>query len=112
MPPVENYKYQTGLAAYLLDLLQFMDERIAEARDNPASRPAALTEAAAVTPIIEQRLRRDDQTVLTQFMLVDFFKPDLAALAALPDDDVVRKLNDLGRLVEVARDIVNASIQK
>lgn len=98
--------YRTDLAAYVLDLLDFIEEKIAEAESDPASRLAALAEAAGAIPIIKDRLRREDQTVLTQLMLIGFIEVDLGAMAELPDEEFARKAEDFRRVTAAARDVV------
>ena len=41
---------RTEFATFVLDLLDFMDEKIREATDNEASRSGAIVEAAGVVP--------------------------------------------------------------
>jgi hypothetical protein len=108
MNPSIDCGYRTDFAAYLLDLLDFMDEKIAEARNDPSSRRAALAEAAGAIPIINNRLHREDQTVLAQLMLIGFVEADIEAMTVLPDGEFTQKADDFRRLISVARNVVNA----
>jgi hypothetical protein len=58
---------RTDFTGFILDLLDFMEEKIHEAIDDESSRPAATGEAAGAVPLLRDRLREDE---LTQFMLV------------------------------------------
>jgi hypothetical protein len=60
---------RTDLVDALLDLLDFIEEKIQEAIDNPAIRLAAITEAGCAIPLLRDRLREDDETLAT-FLLV------------------------------------------
>jgi hypothetical protein len=60
---------RTELAPFLLDLLDFMGEKIQEAVADEASRVGAVSEAAGVLPLLRDRLR-EDETKKAQFMLV------------------------------------------
>jgi hypothetical protein len=53
----------------LLELLDFVDEKLREALDDPASQLAATTEAGCAMPVILERLR-EDQAIGLNFMLV------------------------------------------
>ena len=67
MPTSRNYR--TVLADALLDLLDFVDEKLREALDDPASQLAAATEAGCAMPVIMDRLAEDDAIGLN-FLLV------------------------------------------
>jgi hypothetical protein len=54
-------KHRTALIDALLDLLDFIEERIQEAIDDPATRLAAITEAGCAIPLLRDRLREDDE---------------------------------------------------
>lgn len=56
-------------AAFVLYLLDFIEEKIRDATDDESSRPAAIGEAAGTIPLLRDRLR-EDEVALTQFMLV------------------------------------------
>ena|ERR1700738_1243210 len=53
-------KRRTDLVDTLLDLLDFVEERIREAIDDPAARLAAITEAGCAIPLLRDRLCEDD----------------------------------------------------
>ena len=58
---------RTEFAPFVLDLLDFMEEKIREATDDEASR--AIAEAAGAVPPMRERLREND-VAKTGFMLV------------------------------------------
>jgi hypothetical protein len=62
-------KYRTPLTESLLDLLDFVEERLREALDDPASQLAAATEAGCAMPVIWQRLH-EDEVIGANFVLV------------------------------------------
>jgi hypothetical protein len=62
-------KYRTALVDALLDLLEFVDEKLREALNDPASQLAAVTEAGCAMPLMLERLH-EDQAIGLSFMLV------------------------------------------
>jgi hypothetical protein len=62
-------KYRSSLVAALLDLLDFIDEKLREALDDPASQLAAATEAGCAMPLMLERLR-EDEVIGATFVLV------------------------------------------
>lgn len=60
---------RTELKPFILDLLDFMEEKIREAIANEASRTGAISEAAGVVPLLRDRLC-ENEVAQTQFMLV------------------------------------------
>ena len=60
---------QTSLDDFLYDLLCFIEEKITEARADPASQFAAIEEAACAIPLMRQRLR-ENEVRWAQFVLV------------------------------------------
>ncbi len=60
---------RSELAPFLLDLLDFMEEKIQEAVANEVSQAGAIAEAAGALPLLRDRLR-EDETRKAQFMLV------------------------------------------
>jgi hypothetical protein len=60
---------RTALAPFLLDLLDFMEEKIREAMADEASQVGAISEAAGALPLLRYRLREDDVTK-AQFVLI------------------------------------------
>jgi hypothetical protein len=60
---------RTEFAPFVLDILDFMEERIREAIADEGSRASAIGEAAGVIPLLRDRLR-EDETKQAQFMLV------------------------------------------
>jgi hypothetical protein len=59
----------TEFAPFVLDLLDFMQEKLREAIADEASQAGAVSEAAGVLPLLRDRLR-EDETKKAQFMLV------------------------------------------
>jgi hypothetical protein len=59
---------RTELAPLLLDLLDFMGEKIQEAMADEVSQAGAVSEAAGAVPLLRDRLR-EDETRQAQFML-------------------------------------------
>jgi hypothetical protein len=59
---------RTEFAPFVLDLLDFIDERIREAVDDEGSRLAAIGEAAGVLPLLRERLR-ENEVVQANFIL-------------------------------------------
>lgn len=60
---------RTDLAPFLLDLLDFMEEKIQEAVADETSRAGAVSEAGGAVPLLRDRSREDDNTV-AGFMLL------------------------------------------
>ncbi len=60
---------RTELDPFILDLLDFMEEKIQDALTDEASRVGAITEAAGVVPLLCDRLREDD-FMKANFMLL------------------------------------------
>jgi hypothetical protein len=100
--------FRTDLAEYLLDLLDFVEEKIEEAKNDPASRAGALSEAMGALPIMKDRLYHEDQEVLTQLLLTGFFDEDLTRLAVVPEDELVKRIDDLGQRHAVIRGIFDS----
>jgi len=96
------------MVPYLLDLIDFIEEKIIEAADKPASRSAALVEAAGALPIIKDRLHREDQTALGQLMLIGFIEVDLGAMGGLPDSEFEQKMEAFRGLIATSRDVLKA----
>lgn len=59
----------TDFADFVLDLLDFMEEKLREALADENSRVAAIGEGAGAVPLLRDRLR-EDELVQTRFMLV------------------------------------------
>jgi hypothetical protein len=109
MGTTPDSRFRTGLVPYLLDLLDFIDERIREAQSDPASRKAALSEVSAALSIVNDRLRREDQKVLlTQLLLIGVFDKDLTQLATLSEDEFIINIDDLCQRHAVIRRILNS----
>lgn len=60
---------RTEFEAFVLDLMDFIEERIREALDGEASRAGALAEAAGAVPVLRDRLQ-ENEVVLANFILV------------------------------------------
>jgi hypothetical protein len=59
----------TEFAPFVLDLLDFMEEKLREAIADEASQAGAVSEAAGVLPLLRDRLR-ENEDVQAQFILV------------------------------------------
>lgn len=59
---------RTEFAAFVLDLLDFMEERIREALDDDTSRAGAIAEAAGAVPVLRDRLQ-ENEVVQANFIL-------------------------------------------
>jgi hypothetical protein len=60
---------RTEFAPFVLDLIDFMDEKVQEAIADEDSRAGAVSEAAGALPLLRDRLR-EDETAKARFMLV------------------------------------------
>jgi len=60
---------RTVFADFILDLLDFMEQKLREALESEASRVGAVNEAAGAVPVLRARLR-ENEMVQAQFMLV------------------------------------------
>ncbi|MDA9420976.1 hypothetical protein [Bradyrhizobium sp. CCBAU 53380] len=60
---------RTEFAVFILEILDFMEEKIREAHADENSRIAALGEAAGAVPVLRDRLR-EDELVQTKFIMV------------------------------------------
>ena len=76
MPP--PLKFRTAPVSALLDLLDFVDEKLREALDNPASQLAAATEAGCAMPLVLERLREDEAIGATFVLVLGTSRSDLA----------------------------------
>lgn len=101
------FELRTDLAEYLLDLLDFVEEKIKEAKNDPAPRAGALSELMGALPIMKDRLYHEDQMVLPQLLLTGFFDEDLTQLAVRSEDELLKRVDDLGQRHEVIRGIFN-----
>jgi len=61
-------RQRTEFAAFVLDLMDFIEEKIGEAMDNESSRAAAIAEAGAI-PVLRDRLR-ENEVAQANFILV------------------------------------------
>lgn len=94
------------MTAFVLDLLGFIDEKIAEAEKDPSSRAGALSEAAGAFPIIKDRLYHGDHTALAQFMLLGLFDLDFDRLGRGQESEFVEEMRQLRERIQVARTIL------
>ena len=102
--------FRTDLTEYLMDLLDFVEEKIKEAQNDHASRAGALSEAMGAFPIIKDRLYREDKKTLTQLLLIGFFDEDLMQLATLPNGEIIKKTDDVCEHLSVIRSILERRI--
>lgn len=99
----------TALGPFLLDLLDFIDEKMTEAGDRP-SRRAALADAAGAIPIIRDRLRRENKTAFAQVMLIGFIEADPSQMAGLAEEAFALAMEDFRGRIAAARNVI-ASIE-
>jgi hypothetical protein len=95
---------RTDFTDFVLDLLDFMEEKIREAIDDEASRAGAIAEATGAVPLLRDRLT-ENEVVQAQFMLVfdaQMFDADAAKwwsdLAQMDRTEFEKKAADLVRL--------------
>jgi hypothetical protein len=60
--------WRTEFSAFVLDLLDFLEEKIGEALETEATRFAAIGEAAGAIPLLRERMR-DNEVVNAHFIL-------------------------------------------
>jgi|GEM_PF-2387401 hypothetical protein len=61
--------YRTNLAAFALDQLDFIEGKLKEAHDHPASQKDAVIEAGGVIPQLRERLWLENPTKAAQCLL-------------------------------------------
>lgn len=93
--------HQTNLDDFLLDLLGFIEEKIAEALADPASQFAAIEEAACAIPLMRRRLGENDVR-WAQFVLVlghrietDWWRDWWRDFAKMQRNDFVRTASEM-----------------
>jgi len=64
-----TFRRHTDFAAFVLDLMDFIEERIREALDSEPSRAVAIVEAGGAAPVLRDRLH-EDEAVLGQLLLL------------------------------------------
>jgi hypothetical protein len=71
---------RTERAPFLLDLLDFIEEKIREAVTDEASQAAAVSEAAGAVPLLRDRSREDDEMTAGFMLVLDeaIYGPDAA----------------------------------
>ncbi|MFZ5691881.1 MAG: hypothetical protein ACOY5F_11575 [Pseudomonadota bacterium] len=94
------------MKAYALDLLDFVEEKIAEAERDVASRTVALSKAAGAFPIIKDRLYHEDQAALAKFMLLGLFEVDFDRLGRANESQFGEEVRQLRERVQVARAVL------
>jgi hypothetical protein len=94
------------MRAFVLDLLDLVEEKITEAEKDPASRTGALAEATGALPIIKGRLHREDQTALAQFMLVGFFDLDFEHLGQAQELEFANGTREIRKCIEIVRAVL------
>src|SRR5271169_2212695 len=62
--------WHTEQAAFLLDLLSFIEEQIRHGMDNPPDQFAAVDVALGAVPLIRERILGNDSQIATKFLLV------------------------------------------
>jgi len=62
---------RTEFAAFVLDLMDFMEGKIGEAMETETSRLAAIAEAGGAVPVLRDRLRENDVVEANFILLLD-----------------------------------------
>jgi hypothetical protein len=104
--------YRTVLEPMILDLLDFIEEKLSEALEDPSSPFAAVIEAGCAMPIIRERLR-EDEVIAAHFALAldaqldrDHSRKWWDHFARMPHADFARKTSDIMDRVRGLRDIL------
>jgi hypothetical protein len=105
-----NARFRTDLTEYLMDLLDFIEEKIEEAQKDQASREGALSEAMGAFPIMNDRLYHEDPTIWTQLLLTGFFEKDLTQLAAVPHAEFAKQIDELRPRFAAVRTVLASRI--
>jgi hypothetical protein len=105
---------RTEFTPFVLDLLDFMEEKLKEAIADEACQAGAVSEAAGALPLLRDRLRENEEVMAT-FMLVfsDYLYGPHAAdwwpvFARMDRSAFVKQAKNLVELVAVLRDGVAA----
>jgi hypothetical protein len=69
LKPVTNMEWHTDLKSFLLDNLNFIQEQIEQAQNDPSDRRAAVDAARGVVPLLRERLCGLDDPLQTSFSL-------------------------------------------
>ncbi|MCK1463455.1 hypothetical protein IVB34_35140 [Bradyrhizobium sp. 2] len=93
---------RTEFEAFVLDLADFIEEKVREALDDEECRTAAIGEAAGAIPVLRDRLR-ENEVVQTNFILV--LDARFEARYAAEWWEGFAKM-DRGEFEEAARDLV------
>jgi hypothetical protein len=110
--------WRTDFTSFILDLLDFMEGKIAEALATEDSRRAAISEAADAIPVLRERVREND-TVNAHFVLAlrNMFEESYAsdeweAFAKLDRTEFERTARDLvgpeGRFADLRKIVADA----
>lgn len=94
--------WRTEFSALVLDLMDFMEEKIGEALDTEISRAAAISEAAGVLPLLRERLR-ENEVVQANFILALHVMFEERYAGEWWDDFAKMKRSEFER---IARDLV------
>jgi hypothetical protein len=91
------------LDSFALRLLQFAEDSVNEALDDPTYLMLLLSEADDAFRILKSVLRREDPTKHTQLIILGVFDPTLEEVASRHPLDIAIKLRDALREKMVAR---------
>lgn len=94
---------RTELTAYIGDLFDFIEDKIAEAEGDLGSRAGSLIEADGAFPVIRDRLLRGNEPVHAQLMLLGLFDVDFERLASMAPDEFAAATEDLRKRITHAR---------
>ncbi|AWO92704.1 MULTISPECIES: hypothetical protein [Bradyrhizobium] len=105
---------RSDFAAFVLDLLDFIEEKVDEALENDTSRRGAVAEAAGAVPVLRGRLR-ENEPVQAQFMVVfdeQLYEPQAsrwwAEFAGMDGPAFETRAADLKRWVATLRKVAAA----
>jgi hypothetical protein len=111
-------KRRADRAEIILDLLDFVEEKIKEAIDNPAAQVAAATEAGCAMPVLRDRLC-EDEVEWTKFLLVmgnrieqGYWRAWWRDVAVASHEDFLEEAATLGKQLSVLRAIVTRRVSR
>jgi hypothetical protein len=109
---------RTEFAPFVLDLLDFMEEKISEAVADEASRAGAISEAAGVIPLLRDRLSENETAQAQAIFLLDnqMYDADAAKwwadLACMDPAEFAKQADELARLLAVLRHVAVTAFGK
>jgi hypothetical protein len=98
--------YRTDMRHYVMDLLDFAEEKFIEAVETPQCRAGALAEAAGAFPIIKARLDQEDHAASGAFALLGLFEREIDSLGHLQEADFAAAADQIGKKIQAALDYI------